>query len=388
MTPLKQSWIVIKNDHRAKTAGEIKVPKTVNENSVDAIREDQTIGQIYDYMMSQKHFYNQKYVFGILTTLDEWKFCWLPDTDECAREDFLLPESHVSQFKNKPREIHSTKIYSHRDKNLVKIILSIIIKCYYSPCYPVSIFSVKRTYVRLTKTNWKWVQYKGKFLDKLNTNITLDVYPNSTVGFTVLKYFKGGNYSKVRLAISDEGNFVILKEFVEDIFDEVIDNELYCWIYGNQINNVYIETICNKKSLVMPLAFNIHKDDIKKKLYIPLDLKIWSVEKNVISDMLPDKLEILNNQLKEFTNDGFEYILRTAIEDFARSGCIHKDLEVRHFALYPVIENGNIIRLKPILIDFDHVEINKTYQEAFSYMNEVVNKIIKNYKNYSFEYVL
>ena len=76
-------------------------------------------------VLKQKNFYNQRFVFGILTTLDEWKICWLNDTDKCARSDEIIQDTFISRFQpNLEREIYSSKVYKHTDPDLTRVLLS------------------------------------------------------------------------------------------------------------------------------------------------------------------------------------------------------------------------------------------------------------------------
>ena len=383
-------WCIMKNDFRPIFVVEFKIKEIeerIKNNNIKSIIEyDEVIGQIYDYLMKLKNFYGQRYVFGVITSLYEWKICWLNDTDKYAAREYVkglgLKSSRYSQ--NSEREICSTEIYKHNDKNLSKIIISAIAKSYESPYYPVPIFSTNRNYVRLIENNWQWTRYDEITLSKLNKNLTLNNMRNNKVGFTVLKYFKGGRYSKVRLAVADNGSFVILKEFDDDISNQSIETEYNCWVYGNKIMNVYIETIVNRRTLVMPLVFTVHEKN--GKLYIPINLQIWSVENGAIPDILPENLEKINIQLKNYNNyPDLEELCEVAIDKLATAGYRHKDLKYRHLGVYPVIRNGKLVRVEPVLIDFDVVDSDLTYDEAYSLMKLDAELIVKEYN--SLEYI-
>lgn len=388
-------WGILKDDFRLFIVSEIKVkgiieapkrlPKGKIPKIVHIVENNEVIGQIYDYLMMLKNFYGQKYVIGIITTLQEWKICWLPDTDIYACNDNTnyisrFSENEDTNFLNSlpERSICSTSIIQHDDPNLTKTILSALIKGYESPCYPVKMFSTERTYVRLTENNWRWIQYDKNDLEKLNRNITLDVWKNETVGFTVLKYFNGKKYSKVRLALSDDGNYVVLKEFSNEINQIDIQYELDCWHAANNICSVYLDTVVMKRTIVMPLVFNIHEKF--GKLYIPMNLKYWSVQPSAKSDVLPEYLENINLQLKEYDNyPSLKEICEIAIDKCARANCIHADLTYRHIGLYPVIENKILLHLEPVLIDFDRIEISDSYDFAYLKMKESIDDIFYTY---------
>jgi hypothetical protein len=52
-------------------------------------------GQIFDYMMMLRAFHGLTFVFGIVTTYEQWRICWLEDTDALAMSDGAEPVSQV-----------------------------------------------------------------------------------------------------------------------------------------------------------------------------------------------------------------------------------------------------------------------------------------------------
>lgn len=382
-------WILFYLNHMCVATAEIKCPLNFT------IFEDaHVVGQSYDYIMKQNSFYGQRFPFVIVTTLEGWKIFWLNDTDDCARSTKLIKNDFSEKWsrftstntKNSNREICSSIIYKHTDPNLARIILSVIVKAYESPNRPVPMFSVSRTYIRLTESDWKWTNYTENDLENLNNKVTLDVKRNKKIGFTVLKYFKAGNYSKVRLAISDGGNIVILKEFLND--DKDINQELKCWRTINNINSVYLIDLVKNKTLVMPLVFNFHIDTQRKIISIPLDLKIWSVQDKVIPAELPLRLKNINNQILDYKNNNcynLMEICQRAINKCAAAGYIHNDLELRHIALYPIIIDEYLKEMEPVMIDFEYMIPTEDYYEALNTMNERLDNILKTYENYTFE---
>jgi len=53
-------------------------------------------GQLYDYMRILRDIFGVQDVFGIMSTFDEWRFCWLP-----RRSPRLKPpqqQQHTSNF--------------------------------------------------------------------------------------------------------------------------------------------------------------------------------------------------------------------------------------------------------------------------------------------------
>ncbi|KAI9088342.1 hypothetical protein DFS34DRAFT_448101 [Phlyctochytrium arcticum] len=62
--------------------GVIEVKKPGN----DVLDNDEVQGQIFDYMLALKQFQGLQHVYGILTTYEDWRICWLSDSDTDAAE--------------------------------------------------------------------------------------------------------------------------------------------------------------------------------------------------------------------------------------------------------------------------------------------------------------
>lgn len=71
-------------------------------NAVDA---PPVYGQIFDYMLRLREYYGLRYVFGIITTMQHWRICWLPDTTTLANSN----NSHIQQDELQPDPEIATK---------------------------------------------------------------------------------------------------------------------------------------------------------------------------------------------------------------------------------------------------------------------------------------
>jgi hypothetical protein len=66
---------------------EVKKPDVcVKLNGKIVLEEPTVLGELYDFMFQLPNFYGVDVVFGILTTFETWRVCWLPceDGDEQA----------------------------------------------------------------------------------------------------------------------------------------------------------------------------------------------------------------------------------------------------------------------------------------------------------------
>lgn len=347
-------WIIRSNDFRPIIAIEVKSP---DENG-DILNNLKVNGQMFDYLMSLKSFYFNGVTYGILTTFKHWRFCWLKNTNDSAESNQVLKDINLEDVPLKPRELYCSKIFAHNEKNLVKFILSIIVKAYYADYNPINLFDSNRAYIRINPDGWLWKKYHQKIIDTWNDKVTLIPPPKHTTNFTILKYFHSGKYSKVRLVISDSGHLAVIKQFQENDVDQA-EQELKCWKEINEIDDVYIINSDTKvkKSLVMPLVFHATEkfEDGVKSIFFNFDLKYWSYQEFKLGGDLPKKLEEINEQLKNNKFNVYDVAIQ-AIKNAAIKGYIHTDLEFRHIGLYPIFENNIIIKMVPVLIDFEIIE--------------------------------
>jgi len=392
-TSIPDLWIVIDDDYRPILAIEIKSPRNTNSST----RTDSHInsnanvtGQLYDYMIKQKSFYNQKFIFGILTSLDEWKICWLSNTNEAAISDFLLDNNIEMEEENdnNERKMYSTRIYKHNEKNLAKIILSVIVKAYKSPKNPVDLISLERTYVLLSKDTWMWNKFNEKEYKKIKKSVTLQLPRKNTSTFKVLRYFHGGDYSRIRLGMSNNGNIVVIKNFMDDTPKNIPEQELKCWKEINGIEKAYLTIISKSKNLVIPLVFHIHINHNLKKIYIPLDLKLWSVQDKAIPGKLPKTLRKINKQLLKYKLNKLREIAEDAIEKCARMKYIHDDLEFRHISVCPIFDDDEkLIKLEPMFIDFGMMKEASSYSKAKKKMMKRLDYLFDHYDKNEYTYV-
>ncbi|KAL6071676.1 Protein kinase domain-containing protein [Balamuthia mandrillaris] len=135
---------------------EVKKP---TENIFD---KNEVNGQIYDYMMALRSFSGLRYVFGILTTYEQWRVCWLPDANQLAQAEELpppverrfqlwsflpptpqwvadsnLPDQNKDKVQHRDeRQFYATPLYSCTHPSLPLILTSAVRKMERSPMQP------------------------------------------------------------------------------------------------------------------------------------------------------------------------------------------------------------------------------------------------------------
>ena len=335
---------------------EIKIPP---EGDVDILNNKKVIGQLYDYMLSIKSFYNKKKVFGILTTLKGWRFLWLPNEEEIDLKD---------------RTVYITETYDISHPDLAKIIISVIIRALESEFYSVKIFDSLRNYIEYSSRGCRWKRISEDHIEDLEDNINFNIYNDCSsedvLTYTIFKFFQTGPQTQTSLIINENGSIGVLKQFYEKTN---IDNEENLEGYKNfenesslwgEIYNIKtcIKTINGNPSFIMPLIFTFetkfNKKTDKTDVFLQTDLRKIFTYEGAISAELPSSLNKFTCYIDKYTNDiDIINIAEKAIKKFSKKGYLHTDLKWDHIGLLPVLgTKGNIIKMKPVLIDLQYVE--------------------------------
>jgi len=70
--------------------------------------EPTVIGQTCDYMIDAQSFFGQEDVYGIITTLNEWKFMWFPHSSPRAEANTIPTSVPPSTADPTAQLVHST----------------------------------------------------------------------------------------------------------------------------------------------------------------------------------------------------------------------------------------------------------------------------------------
>ncbi len=73
------TWIVLEYSDRPICIIEVKSPIP------GALDHPQVCGQVFDHMVKIRASYGQCEIFGIITTLSEWRVVWFEDTNALAQ---------------------------------------------------------------------------------------------------------------------------------------------------------------------------------------------------------------------------------------------------------------------------------------------------------------
>uniref|UniRef100_A0A6C0AEE4 Uncharacterized protein n=1 Tax=viral metagenome TaxID=1070528 RepID=A0A6C0AEE4_9ZZZZ len=348
---------------------EIKMPH-VDIHGKNILDDDNVIGQIYDYMLSVKSFYNQKYVYGILTTLDKWKILYLPKEKEINLEERIVYES---------------KIYDFSDPDLAKVLIKVIRKSLDSSYYPVRIFDTERNYIEYSSKGCRWKRMEQTQINELSSNINLDIYKNcEKINYTIYKFFQTGRTNQTSLIINNYGSIGVLKQFFGISYDdkkektlELKNFEFEAKMWKKIYNiNTEIEIINGNPSFITPLIFTLeneyNKTYKKYEVFFRTDLEKIFTYDGAISAELPLKMHSLQSQINRYSQkmnilECAEY----AINELAKKKYVHNDLKWQHIGLYPVLKNGYLEKMEPILIDLESLEKKKTKEAKKEMMRQL-----------------
>jgi hypothetical protein len=118
--------------------GVVQVKKPGN----DILLNPLVVGQLFDYMLRLQSYFGLEHVFGLVSTYEKWRVCWLPLSESAATatstteaEDEDASETHTVVPE---RVLHGGSLCAWDDENLPRILCTTILKMYNSPRSQVS----------------------------------------------------------------------------------------------------------------------------------------------------------------------------------------------------------------------------------------------------------
>eukprot|EP01114_Cavostelium_apophysatum_P000777 TRINITY_DN1069_c0_g1_i11.p1 TRINITY_DN1069_c0_g1~~TRINITY_DN1069_c0_g1_i11.p1 ORF type:complete len:362 (+),score=90.71 TRINITY_DN1069_c0_g1_i11:1788-2873(+) len=312
------------------------------------LNSPEVLGQCYDFMMALRNYFGIKNVFGILTTYEEWRICWLPECDHAALSDApsseelakerptptqsqkmtdLLARPHeigdnfpdeVLELTGTPpaeadpsRCLHGTEVKRFDDENLLDMLASVVCKMYVSPQENIDLFDRKwyRIYADEQKLCWRPLKLDGSPRFFAGSSI-------QSSGYFLLHSVGRGKYGKVWLAVKEaNAQIVALKIFY--CMPPPAEKELKVWTAYKPEFKVSVVTVAGLPALCMPYLAPLKRDN------------------------------------KEIFSEGKtqDDLVREAVREFASCGYEHKDIRFDQLGSY--LQNG---RVAVSLLDFGQVE--------------------------------
>ncbi|KAM9972606.1 hypothetical protein ACTFIR_011973 [Dictyostelium discoideum] len=252
---------------------------------------------VNDIIKSCAEMYGQEDVYGISTTYESWRVCWLPISDGSAQASKLELTNESTTTLQKPdtltstsnlqdstktndndilpptpykRILYGTKVYKYSDKQLPKVLYSVLMKMYYSRRKSeIPLLDVKRMYIQVVQSSWFWVNIKiKKLLYFIDTPLKL-------VKACVLLYdLKGGAHGRVWLCCASagvlEGQVFVLKFSKCNASPEnelIKECEKWRELWGL---DAHVGTWNSKPALMMPYVSPASDNDWKNQDFIAL----------------------------------------------------------------------------------------------------------------------
>lgn len=325
------------------------------------------VHQIVDYMIDLRNSFNVRFVFGIMTTYEEWRIYWLEDTDEAAKEtskekfDELCMAGSANEYMiNDKVTVYQSKIYKHSEVELIECLASVLYKMAHSPVYlPSKFIDLRSRYVHMTRTDFKFSQ-----LPSALKQFKYAMPSPRTVNCYILSYFHRGGDGRVALASSETGNLTVIK-FLNDANDSNgLEKESQYW---RDLWNVECRIVEYKKrcGLLMPFCMTFNPNSKMGQRVSSLSTwnkRLGNVEYNAVSEELEPNL---NMEMLEYYQDNPLVAARRALDVLVEKCIKHEDLDLRHLALLPILNvDTGLYDLKPIFIDLTRVSILEDVQSA------------------------
>jgi hypothetical protein len=133
----------------------------------------------------------------------------IPEWSEALGTDDVLETQFVPSAVK--RSLCGFQIYQHNDKDLPKVLMSVISKMYYSPRDQVPLLSEDRAYISMNKTSWFWSTCPSTF-----KSLNFSKVPTAQAkNLLLLRDLGGGIHGRTWLTCSTTGRVCVIK-FAQD----------------------------------------------------------------------------------------------------------------------------------------------------------------------------
>jgi hypothetical protein len=367
-------WIV-----KARTGRPILIVAVKSPGVPNVLDNPKVHGQALDCMADIMSSFGQYHVFGITTTMEEFRVHWFPHSDQYAAATAIpaivdTPELDRAQVVRN-RVLHHSRLMRHDDPDLLVTLTSVVLKSWRSPYASVGLLDLNRAFIRLTSANWNWVRMEKATIDALT--LDPDLSGADPTAHVIVKCFLRADEKKVWMVITEPQGRLMVAKVVQDAVKAAREVEI--WNRANECTTAFTTVICAVPAICTPFVFNASEDCMTRRVWFDLDLSRWIVQRGAVAQPLPPSLAQFQAQLKHL-GVGLDPrdIARQAIDRMAQLGLQHDDLAWRHIALMPVVQEGKVTALKPALIDFGEVTDNVDPAAARAVMHAKLQEMEKN----------
>ena len=266
-------WLIARG---GKPIGVVEIKKPGS----DILYNEYVLGQLYNYMLRLQSFFGVTNVFGIVTTYQEWRICWLSEANESAATgtplqnlskpsggfQAPLPNNNQrksgrssSQRQEQDRTMFGTDVILWNHQDIVRALCSVLVKMSDSPSESVKLIDQKRPYIVATKEQWTWetgIFPKGFTEDKLHHQ----GIPELGESLVFLDDFGAGADGRAWRACTLGTWHGCVVKFAET--EETLQRELQNWeaLYGKESARIVV--LCSEKALLMPYLRPVNFENI------------------------------------------------------------------------------------------------------------------------------
>jgi hypothetical protein len=322
-------------------------------------------------------------VFGILTTYEEWniisfddalskKVLFESDSDNDERvisrdENNIIYSNDVDNDRTVVRNLIGTGSIKYDDPNLMKYLVSIMVKCYNRRMFNniptvISLLQKDRIVLKLKNVSCSWtiLPKSIKMLSLKPPDLSTDI-----TELYLLRDFRGGSEGKVWLGCNKQGNLVILKipiiEFkkTKESIDSAIikfENECNMWnrVYG--ANTAKIVILGDQKTLLMPVVFCCQYNYDNREKKFNATLQINTNPNHQLLQFDKSQVALLNEMNIDIKLCNPDNIALSILSKIAKMGLVHKDVAWRHIGVKPKFKNSHFVEFEPAIIDLSSME--------------------------------
>jgi hypothetical protein len=318
-------------------------------------------------MVDLRNSFNVRYVFGVLTTYEQWKFLWFDDTQEAAscttiaQYDELCRAGSANEYMISAGKLKVfQKSYKHDDPELIECLVSLLYKVSTTPVYhPTKFIDERSRYVLATEKSIKYTS-----LPKELKYFKYGLPPKQTRNFFILSHFHQGGDGFVALVSSASGYLGVVKFLHDDGNQEEMESALELeqsrWKELWQVE-CRIVNLNDRLGLMMPFCMPFDTD---RKVFT--SLQAWNKMSINDNDHISEELtECVNReQLEKYNRDPL-LAAQEALATICNRNSAHLDISLRHIALLPKWNHGTkMYDFQAILIDLSRVDSGLDLESA------------------------
>jgi hypothetical protein len=323
---------------------EVQKP-SISGNDLD---NDHLRTHICNYMLRLRCTYGLLAVFGIVTTYNEWKICWLHEANTIAQSTTITSElfsSDESIFRDF-EVLFESRVFTRQEPALIEALVSTLIKMSSSPLTPpTSYLHIKdddpRKFGMVNSESFCWSALPNRI-----KRLSYQLCSSRVKIFFLVEDFHGGADGRVWLAITNQGKVAVIKLSQTSLFTH--ESVIWQEVWGVA---AWTCTLLNCHALIMPVAFHASLID-GQVMFHPFGSWHLPLNKETTFDHPDFDAKFDPASVNRYLTNPFA-AAKEALEKLYGKGYVHQDISWRHVALLPQAPcvEGSAWTVTPILID-------------------------------------